>query len=231
MTTLIYQSDGYLRSSHAQVVSVRGDAVTLDRTIFFPGSADQEADGGKLLWQGYVARVERLERHVDEVRHWLIGPRPAVGQYLRCKINWQRRYRLMRLHTALHMVSGVMMQDFTAKAVRAKMVDGTGYVDFMLEGFAENCISRVERCVNEQVTAGMATATAGQPPFLQMAVRQQPDDALNADLPAQSIVQSDCGIYVRNTVEVGRLSLCQRDSDDRRYRRLTVALQSEDVAT
>ena len=114
MTTLLYHTDSYHREMEATVMRVEGERVALDQTIFYAQSGGQPADHGTLSWPGGAARVVDVRRGGDEVMHQLDGPVPAAGTRVRGLLDWARRYALMRAHTALHVLCGVIWRDYGA---------------------------------------------------------------------------------------------------------------------
>ncbi|NIV93394.1 alanyl-tRNA editing protein, partial [candidate division KSB1 bacterium] len=80
MTDLIYQTDSYLQELKAKVTAIQDEAVVFDKTIFYPGGGGQPADAGKIIWNGYVARIKKVKKVGPDVLHWLSGPIPDVGK-------------------------------------------------------------------------------------------------------------------------------------------------------
>src|SRR4051794_39395765 len=106
MTELLYQTDSYLREADATVLGhteINGvPAVALDRTVLYPGGGGQPADIGALIWNGGQAAVVRAAKQGENAAYALDGPLPPVGAAVRMTVDWERRYRLMRTHTAMH---------------------------------------------------------------------------------------------------------------------------------
>src|SRR6266516_2484327 len=115
MTTLIYHTDSYLREMEATVTRVESNRVSLDRTGFYAQSGGQPADHGTLCWAEGEARVWHVRHSGDEILHQLDGPVPAAGTGVRGVLDWARRYALMRAHTALHVLCGVIWRDYGAQ--------------------------------------------------------------------------------------------------------------------
>ena len=110
MTEMLYQLDSYLRTFDGTVTAIDAEnrAVILDRTAFYPGGGGQPADRGKLTLNDRIYPVERAKKAGEDVLHFLGGddPLPAVGDRVSGEIDWERRYQLMRTHTALHILCG-----------------------------------------------------------------------------------------------------------------------------
>ena len=129
-TELLFRDDAYLATAQARVVALRDDGILLDRTIFYPQGGGQAGDTGMLIREGgeriAVAGTRKGEQ-LDSVLHLTApgGPRPAVGETLALEIDWQRRYALMRLHTALHVMADLTDFDtvITDSAPSAAVLD------------------------------------------------------------------------------------------------------------
>jgi misacylated tRNA(Ala) deacylase len=113
MTELLCHADSYLKEFDGRVVGVdpQGRAVALDRTAFFPGGGGQPCDRG---WIGEDA-VTRVSRQGEEIWHWLDAEPPAKDGVVHGRIDWDLRYRLMRTHTAFHILCGVVWRDWKAQ--------------------------------------------------------------------------------------------------------------------
>ena len=108
MTELLYQTDSYTRGWEARVLRVEGDEAVLDRTACYPGGGGQPADRGLLLWDGGRAQVVGARRDGEDLWHRLEGATPLVWQQVHGELDWERRHALMRAHTALHILCGIM---------------------------------------------------------------------------------------------------------------------------
>jgi misacylated tRNA(Ala) deacylase len=106
VTTLIYHADSYAREVDAVITRVEGTRVALDQTVFYAQSGGQPADHGLLSWTDGEAHVRDVRRADDEIWHDLDGPLPAEGSVVHGAVDWERRYALMRAHTALHILAG-----------------------------------------------------------------------------------------------------------------------------
>ncbi|RMF67090.1 MAG: alanyl-tRNA editing protein [Calditrichaeota bacterium] len=234
MTELLYQTDSYLKEIKARVVEVRDGALVLDRTIFYPGGGGQPCDQGKVLWSGYVARIEKVKKQGEEVLHFLSGPCPDVGQFVKCKIDWERRYGLMRTHTALHILCGVIWREFRALVTGGNMEPLKGRLDFELESMSADFAEKVEVWLNREVEAArpvrvqiLPREEAFQiPDLIRTKINLLPEgirqvrtvEIVGLDL------QADGGTHVGNTKEVGRISVVGHESKGRMNKRLRIAL-------
>ena len=123
MTEQLFREDSYLKECDAVVVAVDGDAIVLDRTVFYPMGGGQAADTGTIDWEGGSATVIDTRygdggaiRHIVEEN----AARPQVGGQVRASIDWDRRYRHMRMHTALHLLGSILKYGVTGGNISAE---------------------------------------------------------------------------------------------------------------
>jgi misacylated tRNA(Ala) deacylase len=153
-TTALYHSDSYQREFTARVVAVEGDAVALDQTAFFPGGGGQMADRGALLWEGQSLLLAGLSKRDEVIWHALApGDAPPVGASVTGALDWDFRYHMMRTHTALHMLCGIIFRDYGAQVTGGQMYPDRARMDFTLEGFTPETVRAIETRVNEAVAA------------------------------------------------------------------------------
>jgi misacylated tRNA(Ala) deacylase len=138
-TELLYQRDSALRSIEAVVVAVDAGAreVALDRTVFYPGGGGQPCDAGAIerSADGRVWPVAAVRKAGAVVWHQLGGddPLPKVGDVVSARVDWERRYRLMRMHTALHVLCGVVFRDYGALVTGGNMGPERARMDFEMD--------------------------------------------------------------------------------------------------
>ena len=165
MTTIGEQlcySDAYARTVEARVVAVEsGDTllVTLDRTVFYPGGGGQPSDRGLLLRaaDGRTWTIRGARKSAGEIVHELepdAGDPPAVGDTLKVDLEWARRLMLMRTHTALHALCGVVWRDYGAQVTGGNMEPGSGRMDFEFERMSGDLVDSIEATVNAELAAG-----------------------------------------------------------------------------
>ena len=104
--------------------------VALDRSAFYPGGGGQPGESGTLTFEGMSLPVTQVKKEGDLVWHWLNGGMPAVGQAVTGSIDWERRYQLMRTHTAMHILCGVVSRDYGASVTGGNMDPLQGRMDF-----------------------------------------------------------------------------------------------------
>ena len=155
MTITLCHDDSYLREFDAIVVGVADKGVALDRTAFYPGGGGQPPDSGVLRSGGGSEwRVRKLSRSGGVLVHESEGGDfPPEGEAVRGEIDWERRYQLMRTHTALHILCGVVWRDYGAHVTGGDMKPLTARMDFELESMSADFAREVEGRINEEVEA------------------------------------------------------------------------------
>ena len=236
MTELLYQKDSYLRETEATVVAVEGDAVALDRTVFFPGGGGQPADAGILIAGGVEIEVGGLKKAGDVVWHSLRGPVPAVGAAVVARLDWAHRYQLMRTHTAFHILCGIIFRNYGALVTGGNMKPLEGRMDFELEHMTVDFAAEVEAATNEQVEAARPVEVriypreeAFQiPDLIRTKINLLPEGI--AEVRVVEIVgldlQADGGTHVANTREVGRMHVIGHESKGKINKRLRIAVDA-----
>jgi len=238
MTDLLYQEDSYLPSFGAAVTAVLPDerAVALDQSAFYPGGGGQPCDNGQLLVDDVTYIIARVQKRGEDVLHFLAGeaPLPHVGQMVHGQINWDYRYRLMRTHTALHILCGVVFRDYEALVTGGDMEPLKGRMDFEFESLHADLVKVIEAAVNREVEAAREVRVAILP---RQQAFQIPDlirtriNLLSEDIRRVRTVeivgldlQADGGTHVRNTGEVGPVRVVDYKSKGRINKRLYIEL-------
>jgi misacylated tRNA(Ala) deacylase len=232
MTELLYQTDSYLKEVQASVTGIEDGALILDKTIFYPGGGGQPADEGKIICTGGEASVKSLKKVGDKVLHGLDGLLPNLGEGVTCRLNWERRYQLMRTHTALHILCGVIWRDFGAQVTGGNMEPLKARMDFELETMSADFAERVEELVNKEVAASrpvhvkiLPREEAFQiPDLIRTKINLLPEgiqlvrtvEIVGLDL------QADGGTHVTNTREVGRIKIVGHESKGKINKRLRI---------
>ena len=235
MSELLYQSDAYLREFDAVVTDVRDDEVVLDRTAFYPGGGGQPADTGRLLLGEGERPVRKVRKDADQVWHALEGQLPAVGASVHGIVDWPRRFDLMRTHTAMHILCGVIWRDYGASVTGGNMEPLRGRMDFEFETMSQELVREIEAKINAEVTAA-------RPVQVRILPRQEafeiPDlIRTKINLLPQGIeqvrvveivgldLQADGGTHVDNTRQVGPLRIVEYKSKGAINKRLVVGLE------
>lgn len=235
MTILLYQTDSYLREFTAQVTTVTGQGVVLDRTAFYPGGGGQPHDTGWLEANGERWTVLQVGWAEGEVVHTLDREPPPAGTTVRGILDWERRYALMRTHTALHILCGVVWRDYGALVTGANMEPLRGRMDFEFERMGQELVREIEEKINQEVTAARPVRVRILP---REEALQIPDlirtkvNLLPPHITQIRVVeiegldlQADGGTHVANTAEVGRIRVVDYKSKGRINKRIVIELE------
>ncbi len=238
MTELLYQTDSALREFSATIVAVdaEGGAVALDRTAFYPGGGGQPNDTGELVVDGATLAVVRVKRQGEHVWHWVDGPLPAAGATVTGRLDWERRYRLMRTHSALHVLCGVVWRDYGALVTGGNMEPLKGRMDFEFETLQREKVHEIEERVNAEVAAARPVRVQilpreeafRIPDLIRTKINLLPEGI--SEVRTVEIVgldlQADGGTHVANTREVGRVRVVDYQSKGRINKRITIELDA-----
>ena len=232
MTQLLCHSDSYLKEFDAKVIEVNPaeKAIALDRTAFFPGGGGQPYDRG---WVG-EATVMRTARQGDIVWHYLEGELPAVGSEVHGRLDWDLRYKLMRTHTAFHILCGVVFRDWKAQVTGGNMEPLKGRMDFEFETLQRELVVEIEKRVNAEVTAARSVSVrflpreeAFQiPDLIRTKINLLPEGIHEVRIvEIQGLdVQADGGTHVANTKEVGTIRVTGYESKGRINKRIKLEI-------
>jgi misacylated tRNA(Ala) deacylase len=235
MTDLLYHTDSYLREFEALVTEVTADGVVLDRTAFFPGGGGQPNDVGWLEFDGQRREVSKVRRDQGRLVHTVGQPVIPVGTPVKGILNWERRYALMRTHTAMHILCGVIWRDYGASVTGGKMKPLEGRMDFEFERMQRELVDEIEEKINVEVAAARPISVRILPREEAFEIPDLIRTKINL-LPKQIKqvrvveiegldLQADGGTHVANTKEVGALRIVDYKSKGRINKRLVVALE------
>jgi misacylated tRNA(Ala) deacylase len=236
MTIALYYEDAYLTEFEGEVLAVEGDRVRLDRTAFYPGGGGQPADTGELRFEGGTVKV--IGGAKDQAGNWhkVEGVPPAVGARVTGLLDRDRRLQLMRTHTAMHILCGVIWRDHKASVTGGQMAPLQGRMDFEFPSMRQELVRSIEEAVNVEVTAERPVSSRVLPRQQAFAI---PDlirtkiNLLPEGIEEVRIVeiegldlQADGGTHVANTREVGPLRIVDYKSKGAANKRLVLALEA-----
>jgi misacylated tRNA(Ala) deacylase len=236
MTELLYQTDSYLRSFDASVEAIdeENHAIVLDRTAFYPGGGGQPYDLGTLTINGADLPLKRARKIGENVIH-ILPPEaslPQPGSPVHAELDWERRYALMRTHTAMHILCGVIFRDYGASVTGGDMDPLKGRMDFEFETMHKDLVQKIEAAINQEI----ANAHPIRVDILPREVAFQIPDLIRTkiNLLPEGIqevrvveivgldLQADGGTHVNNTSEVGHIRILDYKSKGKINKRIYV---------
>ncbi|MBI2762386.1 MAG: alanyl-tRNA editing protein [Chloroflexi bacterium] len=244
MNLQLCYTDAYAREVEARVVAVDlADAtlVALDRTVFYPGGGGQPSDRGLLLRNadGRSWAVQAARKLGGEIVHELeagVEP-PSVGDGLHVDLDWARRFALMRTHTALHALCGVVWRDYGALVTGGNMEPGAGRMDFEFERMSGDLVDEIEATVNAELAQARDVRVNVLPRDEAFAIPDLIRTKINllpegiVEIRTIEIVgldlQADGGTHVANTREVGGIRVTGYESKGRINKRIRIVLVDE----
>ena len=210
--------------------------VLLDRTAFYPGGGGQPGDQGELRWAQGSAGLAGFRKDESGPWHLLQGEPPSVGVSVGGRLDWERRYQLMRTHTAMHILCGVIWRRYGASVTGGNMEPLRGRMDFEFESMRQELVKEIEELINREVAAAHSVSARTLP---RDEAFQIPDlirtkiNLLPAGIAEVRVVeidgldlQADGGTHVANTREVGPLKIVDYKSKGAINKRLVVALEA-----
>ena len=238
MTDLLYQTDSYLQTFEARVsaVDAANRAVLLDRTAFYPGGGGQPNDTGELLFAVTALPVIKVKKGPEGVWHSLGGAQdlPPEGALVTGSLDWERRHQLMRTHTALHILCGVVFRDYGAHVTGGDMDPLKGRMDFEFETLSKDLVGVIEAAVNQEVRAAHEVRVNILPREQAFQIPDLIRTKINLLPPGIEFVrtvelvgldlQADGGTHVHNTAEVGQVRVVDYKSKGKINKRIYVEI-------
>ncbi|MEM7113494.1 MAG: alanyl-tRNA editing protein [Chloroflexota bacterium] len=235
MTELLFLTDAYLQTFDATVTAQAEGGVILDRTAFYAGGGGQPADVGTLSAGDASWQVTKVKRVSWQVVHFISGELPAVGTAVTGQLDWERRYKLMRTHTAMHILCGVVWRDYGASVTGGNMDPLQGRLDFEFEPMRLELVAEIDTAVNVEVTAARETRVqilpreeAFQiPDLIRTKINLLPagiKEVRTVELVGLDL-QADGGTHVANTSEVGTMRIVNYKSKGKINKRIYVELE------
>ena len=228
-TVQVYLEDSYIKEMDAEVVEV-GEGVVLDRTIFYAAAGGQPSDLG-VIEGGREYMVKDVAKR-EEIVH-ITDPLPSIGEKVRLKIDWERRYKHMRHHTAIHVVSSIAMREFGAMITGNQISQEYSRIDFNFKDWNNNISKLLQDRVNEELLKNQEVTVLSMKREEILNV----EGALKVDprlLPSSEMLrvvkigeidmQPDGGTHVKNTSEVGTIDIYKTENKGKNNKRMYFSL-------
>lgn len=240
MTELLFLKDSYLKEFNALVTAIdlENHAISLDQTAFYLGGGGQPHDTGWVTWDDTPQDVIRVKKIGDQVWHTL-NPEvtlPQPGTAVSAKINWERRYQLMRTHSAMHVLCGVVFRDYGALVTGGNMDPLEGRMDFEFETLHKDLVQVIEDSVNAEIEKDhpikvqiLPRAEAFQiPDLIRTKINLLPEgiDVIRTIEIVGLDLQADGGTHVHATAEIGKAQIVDYKSKGKINKRIYLKLVS-----
>lgn len=235
-TKLLYHENSFTYECSARVVAVEGDDIALDATVFYPGGGGQMPDRGTITWDNreQEGSVIALNKRDDVIWHTLDRLPPALGTEVVCTIDWDFRYQMMRTHTALHILCGIIWKEFGVQVTGGQMYPDKARMDFAMENLNKERITYIEERVNEAIEADYPIRVYTLPrekaftipDLVRTRINLLPPDI--EDVRIVEIVgldlQADGGTHVNHTREVRGIKIVKTENKGKINKRIEIRL-------
>ncbi|MCT4584935.1 MAG: alanyl-tRNA editing protein [Peptostreptococcaceae bacterium] len=235
MSKLLYQLDSYLKEFECQIIEVdeEENAVVLDQTAFYPSGGGQPCDIGVLKGESeYI--VKSVKKKSNKVYHYIEGMLPKIDEKCKGIIDWDRRYKLMRTHTAMHILCGVVFRDYKAQVTGGNMDVLKGRMDFEFENFDKDLIEEIELKVNKEIENErdveakilLREEAFSIPDLIRTKINLLPEgieEVRTIEIKGLDL-QADGGTHVANTKEIGTMKIVDHKSKGKINKRIYVEI-------
>ncbi|MFC1887744.1 alanyl-tRNA editing protein [Candidatus Cloacimonadota bacterium] len=237
MTDKLYLEDSYLKEFQAEVIKSNEEEnyLVLNKTAFYPTGGGQPCDLGSIEFNGHISEVIKVKTLEGEIRHYLNGDLPLPGEIVTGSLAWERRYNLMRTHTALHIMSAVVWRDYQVQVTGGNMEPLSGRLDFEFEHISQEITTEIEQKVNYEISSGrnitsriISRKEANKiPDLIRTKVNLLPDFLKEIRLvEIEGLdLQADGGTHVKNTSEIGIFKVVKYKSKGRINKRIVIEIQ------
>ena len=233
-TELAYLRDAYVRDRDATVVAVDANRVALDATIFYATGGGQPHDTGTITWDGASVQVTDVRKDGALVWHTVDGDVPPIATKVHLSLDWHRRHALMRTHTALHVLCGVIWNEWGTAVTGGNMEPLAARMDFEFDPLPDGFGARVEELVNTELAAARPIEVSFLPrdaaiedeDLIRTKVNMIPESV--KEIRVVDIVgldkQADGGTHVHSTDEVGRIKVRKTESKGKGNKRIRIEI-------
>jgi misacylated tRNA(Ala) deacylase len=225
MTEILYHpANEYQKKFDAEVEKADEEKgyIVLDRTLFYKEGGGQPADHGKISWDSGEAEVTDVQKEHGEIRHYIEGDIPEEGTEIHGEIDWERRYKHMKMHTAQHIVSKVVLDEYDATTAGNQVHENRSRIDFEPAEFSDEDLEKIEEMANEIIDADIELQKSE---VARDRLEEETEEGrTNLDLipdhidPLRAVEIGDIdicpcgGTHVDSTGEVGELEIVERRS-------------------
>ena len=229
----LYMTDSYLKEFEATVTKVDSGMVFLDKTAFYPNSGGQPNDTGTIEKDGQTFNIVNVTKKDGNIAHHVDVEGLKTGDIVRCAIDWTRRYRLMRMHTAAHIIDAILYKESGALCTGNQLGLDKSRIDFSLDvidrekmqHFIDLSNEAVDRAICVKIYSMKREEALKIPGIVKLANAVPPsvEELRIVEIPGIDI-QADGGTHVRNTEEIGKIRLLGMENKGKNNRRIYYTL-------
>jgi len=235
---LVFLKDSYLKEIETVVLEKGENWVSVEKTIFYPEGGGQPSDSGKIEWNGNSSIVKEVKKEGGVIKHFLEGEIPKKNSKVKLILDWEKRFRLMRMHSAQHLLSGIILDKFGASTVGNQIHEDYSRMDFHPIRFTEEMIKKVEEEFNKAVKEEKEikiyfTSREGVLKGIDEKRRRLFDSLPEfiKEIRVVEIVDWDkcpcAGTHVGNTREIGLIKIIKRETKGNERDRIVFELENE----
>lgn len=235
VTRILAHIDAYQKRMKTIVKDVLSEGVELEETIFYPGGGGQPSDSGILKFDGKELDIKGVKRIGNQLIHLTDDLKPRLGQAVEGVIDWDRRYQLMRTHTALHILCGVIWRDFGVQVTGGNMKPLEARMDFELDEMSADFAITVQRAIDIEVDEKRSVIVKFLPreeafkipDLIRTKINLLPpniEEVRIVEIEGLDI-QADGGTHVSNTGDVGKIKIIGHQSKGKRNKRLRIRVE------
>lgn len=237
MSELIFQKDSYVKKFDCKIIKVdmEENAVVLDKTAFYPRGGGQPCDDGVLETEEATYVVKKVKKKGNDIYHYIDGELPKIDETCTGKLNWEHRYKLMRTHTAMHIVSAVAWRDYQAQVTGGDMECLKGRLDFEIENFHDDLVNEIETKINKEVECARnikvnileRDEAFKIPDLIRTKINLLPEgikEIRTVEIEGLDL-QADGGTHVKNSAEVGKIKIISCKSKGKIKKRIYIELE------
>jgi len=231
-TELLYLNDSYLKSFRARVTWSNGNMLRLDKTAFYPGGGGQPCDTGRMAVNSSTFNVIEVKKLEGEVIHVLDGE--PHGEEVSAELDWERRYRLMKLHTSIHLMDGIIRRDFGHGYITGGQIyEDRARVDMDFPELSRELAQKIEASTNEEIKRGREVRvkylSKSEALSIPEIARTKPGRELLERLDSVRVVeivgldmQMDGGTHVKDIKEIGQIRIIKFENKGSHSKRLEI---------
>lgn len=237
LTKLIYQTDSYIKEFDCNIIEVNEEenAAVLNKTAFYPGGGGQPCDVGEIKTNMSTYVVNKVKKKGDKIYHYIDGQLPTINENCTGKIDWDNRYKLMKTHTAMHILSGVIWKEYNVQVTGGNMEPLKARMDFEFENFDREMIKEIEEKVNKEVENKRNVKVDildreiafKIPDLIRTKINLLPEGITEIrTIEIEGVdLQADGGTHINNTGEVGKIKIVDYKSKGKINKRLYVEIE------